>query len=69
MFCAVHIKCISNYQLLFLYLTLFIYRLIFYLKPPEAVGPHRLGNTFTFFFYSYWVYGFSYQAAQVNSLT
>ena len=60
---------LSNYELLFLHLTLFIYRLIFYLKPPDVVRQHWLGNTFaTFFFFPHWVYGFSYEAAQVNSL-
>ena len=46
---------LSNYQLLFLYLTLFICWLIFYLKPPELVRPHRLGNTFPII--SHWVFG------------
>ena len=58
---------ISNYQLLFLYLTLFIYHWFFTLNPKELCD--RIGwGIRSQLFYSYWVYGFSYQAAQVNSL-
>ena len=58
---------ISNYQLLFLYLTLFIYHWFFTLNPKGLCD--RIGwGIRSQLFYSYWVYGFSYQAAQVNSL-
>ena len=57
---------ISNYQLIFLYLTLFIYHWFFTLNPKELCD--RIGwGIRSQLFYSYWVYGFSYQAAQVNS--
>ena len=58
---------ISNYQLLFLYLTLFIYHWFFTLNPTGLC--ERIGwGIRSQLFYSYWVYGFSYEAAQVNSL-
>ena len=54
----------------FIFISYFIHLSIDFLPlTPEVVRPHRLGNTFPIFFpLGFWVFGFSYQAAHVNSL-
>ena len=57
---------LSNYQILFLYLTLFICWLIFYLYPQRLCD--RIGWGIRSQFFPIGFFGFSYQAAHVNSL-